>query len=233
MITNKPRYSLLVLMAMGFFLAAACKEAGRESLVPETATNEPAAVPSGIDTSVTPEQSRHAEGSSSEGSAIAGANREPGGAAGDPASDPESLPKNTDPVQEANPSTGGETLAANNSRTGRGVLLFGTSVVGSRIKSSEGTEVGKIKDLLFDPNDRRIVYAIVSLADKDIAVPLSAIKIDPQNHNYTLEMSEESIARAPGVADDKKLSPDSGTQPSPEASESSSTLSGSKTDNPS
>ena len=59
----------------------------------------------------------------------------------------------------------------------RSPLIFSSSLVGSRVKNAKGNDVGKIKDLLFDPENRRVVYAILSLSNREIAVPL---KMDPR-----------------------------------------------------
>jgi sporulation protein YlmC with PRC-barrel domain len=87
----------------------------------------------------------------------------------------------------------------------RSPLIFSSSLVGSRVKDAKGNDVGKIKDLLFDPENRRIVYAILSLSNREIAVPLSAVKMDPQTQTYTLDMTEETLAEAPKVDNDLKL----------------------------
>jgi hypothetical protein len=87
----------------------------------------------------------------------------------------------------------------------RSPLIFSSSLVGSRVKDAKGNDVGKIKDLLFDPENRRVVYAILALSNREIAVPLSAVKMDPQTQSYTLEMSEETLAEAPKANDDLKL----------------------------
>ena len=90
----------------------------------------------------------------------------------------------------------------------RSPLIFSSSLVGSRVKDAKGNDVGKIKDLLFDPENRRVVYAILSLSNREIAVPLSAVKMDPQTQSYTLEMTEETLAEAPKVENDLKLPPE-------------------------
>jgi sporulation protein YlmC with PRC-barrel domain len=87
----------------------------------------------------------------------------------------------------------------------RATLLFSSSLVGSRVKDSKGNDVGKIKDLLLDPENRRVVYAVLSLSNREIAVPLNAVKMDPQTQTYTLEMSAENLAEAPKMSKDKKL----------------------------
>lgn len=87
----------------------------------------------------------------------------------------------------------------------RAPLIFSSSLVGSRVKDAKGNDVGKIKDLLFDPENRRVVYAILSLSNREIAVPLSAVKMDPQTQSYTLELTEETLAEAPKVDNDLKL----------------------------
>jgi sporulation protein YlmC with PRC-barrel domain len=87
----------------------------------------------------------------------------------------------------------------------RSTLLFSSSLVGGRIKDAKGNDVGKIKDLLLDPENRRVVYAILSLSNREIAVPLSAVKMDPQTQTYTLEMTAENLAEAPKIGKDKKL----------------------------
>lgn len=62
---NKVRHSILAFVVIGFFLAAACKESERKSLVPEATRNSPA------DASVTSDRSQAPGASSSEAPAIA------------------------------------------------------------------------------------------------------------------------------------------------------------------
>jgi sporulation protein YlmC with PRC-barrel domain len=112
-------------------------------------------------------------------------------------------PPPCEPQQQAHqPTTTPDVAAQGGDAAGRkSPLIFSSSLVGSRVKDSKGNDVGKIKDLLFDPENRRVVYAIVALSNREIAVPLGAIKMDPQTQTYTLEMTEDTYSAAPNQKD--------------------------------
>jgi sporulation protein YlmC with PRC-barrel domain len=128
------------------------------------------------------------------------------------ASDAQPAQGTADPAPVANGANENRLAAEPSQRSNpavrRGTLMFSSSLVGSRVKDAKGNDVGKVKDILFDPEDRRVVYAIVSLSNRDIAVPISAIKMDPQSQTYTLEMTEETLAQAPNMSNDPKLAPE-------------------------
>jgi sporulation protein YlmC with PRC-barrel domain len=111
----------------------------------------------------------------------------------------------SDKTNENEKRVAAEPAPASDPAVRRSPLIFSSSLVGSRVKDAKGNDVGKIKDLLFDPENRRIVYAILSLSNREIAVPLSAVKMDPQTQSYTLDMTAENLAEAPKVDNDLKL----------------------------
>lgn len=112
---------------------------------------------------------------------------------------------NSDKTKEIEKRVAAEPAPGSDPAVRRSPLIFSSSLVGSRVKDAKGNDVGKIKDLLFDPENRRIVYAILSLSNREIAVPLSAVKMDPQTQSYTLDMTPETLAEAPKVDSDLKL----------------------------
>lgn len=120
-------------------------------------------------------------------------------------SSPASPAPGVDRTKENEKRVAAEPAPASDPAARRGPLIFSSSLVGSRVKDAKGNDVGKIKDLLFDPENRRVVYAILSLSNREIAVPLSAVKMDPQTHSYTLDMTDETLAAAPKVDNELKL----------------------------
>lgn len=83
-----------------------------------------------------------------------------------------------------------------------------SGVVGMSVKDASDKEAGKIEDLLADSRGL-IVYAVVSfgglmgIGDKLYAVPWNAIVIDRESKTAYLDVTKETLERAPGFAKDK------------------------------
>ena len=76
-----------------------------------------------------------------------------------------------------------------------------STFIGSVVKSGGGKEIGKVHDLVFDLEARKLAYAVVSLEQADgkdrmVAVPVRALKPAEGEKYLVLNMSESVLAAA-------------------------------------
>jgi len=73
------------------------------------------------------------------------------------------------------------------------------------VRSADGIKLGKVEDLLFDTNERRVRYVEVAL-DKDVAkgsgrdyalVPIGQARLDDNKDNVIVDLSSTELAGAP------------------------------------
>jgi hypothetical protein len=83
---------------------------------------------------------------------------------------------------------------------------------GDKVLSSEGDDIGKIKDIMLDVRSGRIAYAVLSsggflgIGDMLLAIPWHALTLDTERKCFQLAMSSERVKNAPGF--DKDLAVD-------------------------
>ena len=110
-------------------------------------------------------------------------------------------------------------LAANapsaEARDKSGVLKVST-VVGMKVQDTEGKRLGDIKDLVIDPADGSIGYAVLDfggflgIGEKYFAVPWEALQWTPDYKAIVLDVSKKDLKQAPGF--DKNQWPDLGSE---------------------
>ena len=82
-------------------------------------------------------------------------------------------------------------------------LRLSSNVIGSHVKNLKGDSLGDIKDLVIDPENSRVVYAVLSfggvlgLGEKRFAVPLSAMKRSSEVNTFILDVAQERLQQAP------------------------------------
>ena len=95
-------------------------------------------------------------------------------------------------------------------------VLKVSTVVGMRVQSTEGKKLGDIKDLVIDPADGSIGYAVLDfggflgIGDKYFAVPWEALQWTPDRKAIVLDISKKDLKQAPGF--DKNNWPDLGSE---------------------
>ena len=86
------------------------------------------------------------------------------------------------------------------------------SVLGTKVVNAEGEDLGKIEDVVIDPFEDRIGYAILSfggflaMGDKHFAIPWEALGFDLSNKVAVLNIDRDRLKNAPGF--DKNNWPD-------------------------
>jgi sporulation protein YlmC with PRC-barrel domain len=83
-------------------------------------------------------------------------------------------------------------------------VMAAATLDGDRVMSSDGHDVGKLKDIMLDIRSGRIAYAVLStggflgIGDKLLAIPWSALTLDTDNKCFVLSLTAERVKNAPG-----------------------------------
>jgi len=81
-------------------------------------------------------------------------------------------------------------------------------IVGAKVLSTAGEELGTLKELVIDLDDGRIAYAVLSfggflgLGDKLFAIPWEALIMDVEENRFILDLDKEVLKHAPGFDKD-------------------------------
>jgi sporulation protein YlmC with PRC-barrel domain len=92
-------------------------------------------------------------------------------------------------------------------KSGKGPLEYRAStVIGTWVKNKEGDYLGRITDLMIDPQDGGMAFAVLShggvlgIPMRFVAVPFHALTSSDEKDVYLLGMSKEKMAAAPSFA---------------------------------
>ncbi|MGH7254116.1 MAG: PRC-barrel domain-containing protein [Nitrospiraceae bacterium] len=89
----------------------------------------------------------------------------------------------------------------------RPVLVEAITLLGSPVRNTEGADVGKIEQLLINPDDGQIAYAVVAVggtlgfSETSIAIPWDAVKVARDKEAVVLTVKREVLEKAPRVAE--------------------------------
>ncbi len=79
---------------------------------------------------------------------------------------------------------------------------------GTDVKSNDGQNLGKLEDVIIDPQTGKVTYAVVgkggvlSLGEKRVPIPWQAVSIDQQKH-LTVKVDQKKMQSAPTVSSDQ------------------------------
>ncbi len=91
-------------------------------------------------------------------------------------------------------------------------VLKASDLIGMNVQGTDGKKLGGIKDLVIDPEEGGIEYAVLEfggfagIGDKYFAVPWEALQLDPTNRKLSLDVHKKDLKSAPGF--DKNNWPD-------------------------
>lgn len=94
----------------------------------------------------------------------------------------------------------------------RSGVLKASDLIGSKVEGVDGKNLGSIKDLVIDPQDGDIQYAVLDfggfagIGDKYFAVPWQALQVDQDKKRLALDLHKKDLKDAPGF--DKNNWPD-------------------------
>lgn len=87
-------------------------------------------------------------------------------------------------------------------------ILSATTMIGDKIVSPDGEELGTLKELMIDLDEGRVNYAVLSfggflgLGDKLFAIPWEALTLNTEDHTFILNVDKEQLENAPGFDKD-------------------------------
>lgn len=90
--------------------------------------------------------------------------------------------------------------------------LSATTLIGDPVVNRNGESLGKIEDLMIEPERSRVSYAVLSfggflgMGNKLFAVPLQAMRLSREEKRFVLDVDKERLKNAPGF--DKETWPD-------------------------
>jgi sporulation protein YlmC with PRC-barrel domain len=95
-------------------------------------------------------------------------------------------------------------------------VLKASDLIGMNVQGTDGKKLGDIKDLVIDPEEGGIEYAVLEfggfagIGDKYFAVPWEALQLDETNKKLSLDVHKKDLKNAPGF--DKNNWPDLGLE---------------------
>jgi len=87
--------------------------------------------------------------------------------------------------------------------------LSATTLIGDPVVNRNGENLGKIEDLMIEPERSRVSYAVLSfggflgMGNKLFAVPLQAMKLSREDKRFVLDVDKERLKNAPGFDKDQ------------------------------
>src|SRR3990172_8867195 len=87
-------------------------------------------------------------------------------------------------------------------------VLSATTIIGDKVVSPDGEELGTLKELMIDLDEGRVNYAVLSfggllgMGDKLFATPWEALTLNPEDHSFILNVYKEQLENAPGFDKD-------------------------------
>jgi sporulation protein YlmC with PRC-barrel domain len=87
-------------------------------------------------------------------------------------------------------------------------VLSASTITGDEVRNPKGEDLGSIKDLMIDLASGRVAYAVLSFGgflgfgDKLFAVPFTALKLEPDEHKFVLDVDKQKLDRAHGFDKD-------------------------------
>ena len=86
--------------------------------------------------------------------------------------------------------------------------LSARGLITDRVVDVTGEDVGKIEDLMIDVLNGQVAYAVLSFGgflgfgDKLFAIPWSRLSVDESNRRFVVNVTKETLERAPGFDKD-------------------------------
>lgn len=88
-------------------------------------------------------------------------------------------------------------------------LLSASTLIGNDVCNLKDEDLGNIDEIILDTSSGKARYAVLSsggflgMGDRLFAVPWSALKLDPVNKRFVLDMDVDRLMAAPGFDKDQ------------------------------
>jgi sporulation protein YlmC with PRC-barrel domain len=103
------------------------------------------------------------------------------------------------------------------SATGRGMQVRASKVIGAEVKSSTSEELGKIEDVIFNPQSGRVEFAVINWENKLVPIPFrllsstgDATAATPtagmDRLTFTAQVDKDKLQNAPTISDRSRWS---------------------------
>ncbi|CCD36997.1 antigen [Candidatus Paraburkholderia kirkii UZHbot1] len=113
--------------------------------------------------------------------------------------------------QTTESSSGGAKIVGKGAATAAGPgpdIMAASTLDGNSVISSDGHDVGSLKEIMLDVNRGRIAYAVFSsggflgIGNKLLAVPWDALTLDTDNRCFRIDATAEQVRNSPGFDKD-------------------------------
>jgi hypothetical protein len=90
-----------------------------------------------------------------------------------------------------------------NSEQGQPVSLNAEKLVGQKVESKDGKDVGQVQKVVVNPSNSQPTYAIVLSANKLYPVPMNALTVQPEQNKIALSIDKKKFETAPSFPQDR------------------------------
>jgi sporulation protein YlmC with PRC-barrel domain len=111
-------------------------------------------------------------------------------------------PEISNMIAEGGPASGEAIIPPTDRPRIRGVVAAST-LIGNRVLTAAGEELGNIEEIMLDVKSSQIAYAVLSfsgfpgIANKRFPVPWNALQIDPGEQDFILEIDRKTLEGVP------------------------------------
>ncbi|HEY3172475.1 MAG TPA: PRC-barrel domain-containing protein [Thermoanaerobaculia bacterium] len=87
--------------------------------------------------------------------------------------------------------------------------LSAKALIGARVVNLKNENLGKIEDLVIEPEDGRVTFGILSfggflgMGEKLFAVPLQMMRTSTEDRTFVLDVDKEKLKNAPSFDNDR------------------------------
>ena len=87
-------------------------------------------------------------------------------------------------------------------------IISSSTITGQNVYNMKDENIGDIKDLMIDPSNSEVVYAVLSfggflgIGNKLFAIPLQSFKYSESDDKMRLDVNKEKLENAPSFDDD-------------------------------
>ena len=87
-------------------------------------------------------------------------------------------------------------------------VLSASTMIGDNVVNAEGEDLGEVKEVMLDLDAGQVAYVVISfggflgLGEKLFAFPWGALRLDPDQEVFVLNVEREQLEEAPGFDED-------------------------------